>query len=63
MIYIRLMFVPGHFPPQSPSLADGNAGVFKTDVVERAKKYMKGLGGGVGAYSNSQGVLAVREVW
>ena len=56
------MFTPGHVSTHSPSLADGSAGLFKADVVERAKKYMNGLGGGVGAYSNSQGVLAVREV-
>ena len=30
--------------------------------MERAKAYTAGLGGGVGAYTNSQGIPAVREV-
>lgn len=49
-------------PPSSPTLASDHPHVFKKDVVERAKAYTAGLGGGVGAYTNSQGIPAVREV-
>nr|AIT69918.1 alanine transaminase [Desmarestia viridis] len=45
----------------SPSLASDHPNAFKRDVVERAKSYTSGLGGGVGAYTNSQGIPAVRE--
>jgi alanine transaminase len=34
---------------------------FPPDAVERAKIYLKGVPGGLGAYSESQGVLCVRE--
>lgn len=49
-------------PPSSPSLASDHPHAFKKDVVDRAKAYTAGLGGGVGAYTNSQGIPAVREV-
>nr|AIT69915.1 alanine transaminase [Undaria pinnatifida] len=45
----------------SPTLASDLPDVFKKDVVDRAKAYAAGLGGGVGAYTNSQGIPAVRE--
>ncbi|CAN0070932.1 unnamed protein product [Ascophyllum nodosum] len=45
----------------SPDLVSGNPNVFKTDVVERAQKYASAMGGGVGAYTNSMGISAVRE--
>ncbi|CAN0240631.1 unnamed protein product, partial [Laminaria digitata] len=45
----------------SPTLASDHPHVFKKDVVDRAKAYTTGLGGGVGAYTNSQGIPAVRE--
>ncbi|CAM9363871.1 unnamed protein product [Choristocarpus tenellus] len=44
----------------SPRLLD-HPGLFAEDVVERAKTYLKYLGGGIGAYTNSQGIPAVRE--
>ncbi len=47
----------------SPNLATDHPHVFKKDVVERAQNYAAGLTGGVGAYTNSQGIPAVREVW
>ena len=46
----------------SPTLATEHPHAFKEDVVERAKHYAAGLTGGVGAYTNSQGIPAVREV-
>lgn len=46
----------------SPTLATDHPHAFKKDVVERAKHYAAGLTGGVGAYTNSQGIPAVREV-
>lgn len=48
--------------PNSPTLATDHPHAFKEDVVERAKHYAAGLTGGVGAYTNSQGIPAVREV-
>lgn len=48
--------------PNSPNLATDHPHVFKKDVVERAQHYAAGLTGGVGAYTNSQGIPAVREV-
>nr|AIT69914.1 alanine transaminase [Punctaria latifolia] len=45
----------------SPTLATDHPHAFKKDVVERAKHYAAGLTGGVGAYTNSQGIPAVRE--
>ncbi|CAM9298888.1 unnamed protein product [Ectocarpus sp. 12 AP-2014] len=45
----------------SPNLASDHPQIFKKDVVERAKHYAAGLTGGVGAYTNSQGIPAVRE--
>lgn len=51
-----------HGTINSPSLAEEYPQAFSYDVVERAKTYIDGLGGGVGAYSNSQGISAVREV-
>nr|AIT69923.1 alanine transaminase [Dictyopteris undulata] len=44
----------------SPSLAK-HPNTFKSDVVERANRYTATLNGGVGAYSNSQGIQSVRE--
>jgi alanine transaminase len=35
--------------------------MFAADAIARAKKYMKEISGGTGAYSNSQGVQVVRE--
>lgn len=49
-------------PLSSPTLASDHPNAFKKDVVDRAKAYAAGLGGGVGAYTNSQGIPAVREV-
>lgn len=49
-------------PSTSPSLASDHPQTFKKDVVQRAESYKSGLGGGVGAYTNSQGIPAVREV-
>lgn len=48
--------------PHSPNLATDHPQIFKKDVVERAEHYAAGLTGGVGAYTNSQGIPAVREV-
>nr|AIT69924.1 alanine transaminase [Colpomenia sinuosa] len=45
----------------SPNLAADHPHLFKKDVVERAQHYAAGLTGGVGAYTNSQGIPAVRE--
>lgn len=50
------------FRPNSPNLASDHPHVFKKDVVERAEHYAAGLTGGVGAYTNSQGIPAVRQV-
>lgn len=46
----------------SPHLATDHPNAFNTDAVERAQKYATEMGGGVGSYTNSQGILAVREV-
>lgn len=46
----------------SPHLATDHPSAFNTDAVERAQKYATDMGGGVGSYTNSQGILAVREV-
>lgn len=62
MAHGRCFLETGACPPTSPSLASDHPHVFKKDVVERAKSYTAGLGGGVGAYTNSQGIPAVREV-
>nr|AIT69931.1 alanine transaminase [Sargassum thunbergii] len=45
----------------SPHLATDHPSAFNPDAVERAQKYATGMGGGVGSYTNSQGILAVRE--
>lgn len=60
LVLFFVMFVSHPFA--SPSLASDHPHVFKEDVVARAKHYAAGLGGGVGAYTNSQGIPAVREV-
>lgn len=36
-------------------------GVFQKDVILRAKRILKDVGGSVGAYSSSQGVLGIRK--
>lgn len=38
-----------------------SAGVFKRDTIERAKRILNDVGGSVGAYSSSQGVLGIRK--
>lgn len=45
----------------SPGLVE-RPDMFKSDVISRAEKYLSATSGGVGAYSNSQGIQAVREV-
>lgn len=35
--------------------------LFPTDAIARAKMYLKHMSGGVGAYSDSKGVLAIRQ--
>ncbi|CAM9111062.1 unnamed protein product [Discosporangium mesarthrocarpum] len=45
----------------SPWLIETHPNLFGEDVVERASMYLKSLRGGVGAYTSSQGVPAVRE--
>ena len=44
----------------NPSLAEKSKRAFKPDVIERAQKYLKSLPD-VGAYTESQGIVAVRE--
>ena len=44
----------------NPSLIERSAQAFPTDVIDRAKKYLEGTPD-VGAYTDSQGILAVRE--
>lgn len=40
-----------------PEMIDhpGTAELFPADAIDRARRYMKGIPGGTGAYSNSQG--------
>lgn len=57
----HISLLPAELGGGSPSLMH-LTGVFKADVLERAKRYMSRVAGGVGAYSNSQGISAVREV-
>lgn len=43
----------------NPSLLKSR--IFPSDVNSRVEKYLAGLEGGMGAYSNSQGILQIRE--
>ena len=43
-------------------LESGKAdGLFPSDVVERAKKYLAAIPGGTGAYSDSRGAMVLRK--
>lgn len=43
-------------------LESGKAeGLFPSDVVERAKKYLAAMPGGTGAYSDSRGAMVLRK--
>ena len=36
-------------------------GVFPSDVIERAKRYLAAMPGGTGAYSDSRGAMVLRK--
>ena len=43
-------------------LESGKAeGLFPSDVIERAKKYLAAMPGGTGAYSDSRGAMVLRK--
>lgn len=46
---------------QYPEILEKNTDSFQPDAVSRAKRLLKDIGGSVGAYSSSQGVLGVRK--
>lgn len=39
----------------------GSDKVFPSDVLERARKYLNSISGGLGSYTHSQGLEVVRE--
>ena len=43
-------------------LESGKAeGLFPSDVIERAKRYLAAMPGGTGAYSDSRGAMVLRK--
>lgn len=57
--FFRQVLALMHYPALLDAPAAASA--FSKDAIERAKAYMKGVSGGTGAYTTSQGLRAVRE--